>query len=277
MKTLTAFLAGVATVVGPIAVGFGSAVMMASGPRPSPPPTRLEQHLADPAPAAPAQTAMTAVPAAQTANSGDQASVDPTPSVTPAGAAQSTTSPATSVQQPSQPAAQPQPGLAAQFHSDFQNRYPQNSLARAADEDISRYIQKRNRRWAKHHLHDFDAGDPSAGEIQQSQRESPLPSSSQPSTQAASQSNAAVAQPTTPGASADRRPQNPVSVATDDEARRYIQKRYRRWARHHYRDDEEGNPAVVETRQAPRDVQPFGDRIVVHSRPFFNFGHDDED
>jgi len=252
MKTLTAYLAGVATVVGSIAVGFGSALMVTSGPQPATQSTRLEQRLADQSPPAPTQTAIAAVPAAQSTNPGDHANSDRAPSAAPAAASQSTALPATASVQPPQPDAQLQPGSAAQFHSDFQDQHSQNSYARANGEDLRRYLQKRDRRWARRHLRDNDEGAAAS-------------TSSPTIAQSTAEPNAQPSQP-------DARPQT-----ADDDVKRSVQKRNRRWAKQHFRNNDEDNPSVIGTAQTPRDgLPPFGERIVVHSRPFFGFGSDDD-
>jgi hypothetical protein len=310
MNSLTAYFAGVATVVGSIAVGFGSAMMMTDSPPTSRPPTKLEQHLASSTP-----SAATATPAAasSTVSAGSSSSGDPSPSTAAAEAVAQPVAPAstsvanvqssppstiqpsapTSTQPTSQSNGQPsqqdsQPSLAAQSRSDVQGERPPSSFARATDEDFKRYIQKRDRRRAKRHFRNDEEGNPPVAEIRQDQRESApgapsvVPSPSLPSN-APSTSTASV-QRSQPDVAAqshssvqDARAADASARAVDREVKRDIQNRNRQWAKRHPRnqDEDDGSP-VVQVQQGPR-VTPFAFGDGVRSRPFFGLGGDDDD
>jgi hypothetical protein len=181
LKSLTAYFAGVATVVGSIAAGFGGALMATDSPRAEAPPTRAEQHLADRAGAAsPLQAVVTPASTSPTTGAGEGSNAASVPSialtqpVAPAPAQSSGSLAVQSDAQPSQSNVPPLPGAATRFHSDFQERRPQDSVAKATDADLRRYIQKRNRRWAKRHFRNNDEGN-SPVEIQQDRRDGAPP------------------------------------------------------------------------------------------------------
>ena len=236
MRNSTAYFAGVATVFTATALGFGGALILtsATNSRTSTEPTKLERSVASPVQASPPPDTKTATTTETKATAQSQAPATPAqlpqsvslPSE-PAQSASTTLPTPASVQQPS---ATPE-----QSATDAQAKAPANAFAGGTDEEVRKYIHKRERRRAHRHYRNDDAttsaqvsnsADPNAG-----QPTTPAHSSSDSSTQPAAQEQAQPRQSQTHDQTASR--------AGDSDAGKMKRKHHRHWTRSYARDDDE--------------------------------------
>jgi len=287
MRNSTAYFAGVATVFTATALGFGGSLLLtsATAPRSPPEPTKLERSVAAPAQAAPS-------PDTRSAASSDAASPQAANQAQPAAAAQAQQA----AQVPAQAAPSPQPPSSTQpqaqplstttaSDSDQSTvtrttRSPADAYARSTDEDVRKYIRKRDRRLARRHNRGEDVvTSQTSNVLDQSNSQSPTQSSS--TQQGASPQQASSAQSGASGSvESEIKAPDQASVKADNaDTRRAKRKHDRRWARGNARDndddlrgDNRGQP--LDVRETPRDEGPpffAGPRW----RPFFS-GNDDD-
>jgi hypothetical protein len=284
MRNSTAYLAGVATVFSATALGFAGAMVLTNATTPQPPAehAKLERSVASPAQASPSvDTKLNATAnSSGTAQGSNQEPAPPAVSPAPNKPAQqaATNSPpaqtSSSAQTQSETSAQPaisgveQSSNASQAQAS-QAKSAANAYARSSDEDVRRFIRRRERHWARRHYRDDDttiaAQDAKSGQNIQSQ---PSASDNQPSLHASTQP--------TQIKSADQ-----TSAKVDDpDSGKMKRKHDRRWtsgrSTDHYgagRDDDW--PRSFEARQIPEEDAPQTFFGTPRWRPFFGDSDDD--
>jgi len=155
MKTVTAYFAGVATVLGAMAAGFAGALVL-TGPTSSPPSSvassgfEAKARAADNEAKAPTDNARVAgQPASAASNSPGPTPIKEATNQSAKPAPQSSR-PAS---QSSKPASQSTASAPDSTDASDQSR-GKNSYARASSADLEKYIHKRDRRWVRRHLRD---------------------------------------------------------------------------------------------------------------------------
>jgi len=273
MRNSTAYFSGVATVFTATALGFGGALILTSATAPRSPaePTKLERSIVAPLQAAPPADAKSAAGDAGGTQSPSQA-----PRVIPAQAQQSpqpsvpdTPSPqvVSPVQTPAQASRQITASRPDQSTATPAAQAPANAYARSSDEDVRKYLRKRDRHWARRHYRD------------ETSMAAQAPDSAD---QSGSQSLTVVS--STQSGSESTEPQikapDQTSAKVDNaDARRGKRKHDRRWARGNpgdnddgYRTDDRGQS--IEARDTPQqEAPPFFARR--NWRPFFSDSDDD--
>ncbi len=277
MRNSTAYFAGVATVFTATALGFGGAMFLTNptAPRSSAEPAKLERSVASPPRASSSvETKPTAdVTPAETTQSSNQAPAAPSP----APANRQPTQQATTAPQPSsepqgqpQPAAQTTAAAAEQATADPQLKSPANAYARGSDEDVRKYIRKRERRWARRHYRDGDAT--TATQDADSSAPNTQSPSSVSSSQPAAQGQAKPLQIKTADQSSAK--------ADDVDAGKAKRKHDRHWTRSYARDDDErardeDHARSFESRRPAEDDAPQTFFGMPRWRPFLSDSDDD--
>jgi hypothetical protein len=277
MHNSTAYFAGVATVFTATALGFGGALFLTSSTAPRSPaePTKLERSVAAPAQAVPSPDGRSV----GTGNAGTTQGLSQT-SPLPGGAPQQSTqqSAASSPQEQTASTAQtpkqapPQPAAtdanqSRQSPAASAPQSPENAYARSTDEDIRKYVRRRDRRWAHRHYRDEDAIAAKASEpVEQSVSQSSTPGSS------AQSESPQANQP--PAKSADQS----LAKANDADTVRSKRRHDRRWARGYMRSDDslrgDSRGQSVDIHETPQDeAPPF--IAPPRWRPFFSADDDD--
>jgi hypothetical protein len=270
MRNSTAYFAGVATVFAATALGFGGAMILTSATTPRSPTeqTKLERSVAAPAQASPAPDTKTTTTI--------EASATPQSQATPEQPPQSASPPSQPVHSaptvPQTPAStlqsSPSPEQSA---TDLQEKASANAYARGSDEDIKKYIRKRERHWARRHYHDGGAATSEQVSNSADQNAGQSTTSSNSSLQPAAQEQVQSGQSKTPDQTAAK--------GDNADAGKAKRTHDRRWTRSYARDDNERVQAPdrqsLEVREIPPEEAPqpfFGMR---RWRPFFDSGDDD--
>jgi len=268
MRNSTAYFAGVATVFAATALGFGGAMILTSATTPRSPaePTKLQRSVAPLAQASP--SADTKTPTTTEANATSPAPPrPPQPASLPSEPVQSAST------TPQTPASTQQPFTApGQSVTDAQAKAPANAFARGSDDNVRKYIRKRERRWAHRHYRNDHAT--TSAQVSNSTD----PNASQPTASAHSSSDSA-----TPPAAQEQAQPGPTqtrdqttSRADDSDTRKVKRKHERRWTRSYARDDDEradGQRSLEVREMPPQDApQPFFG--VPRWRPVFDDGDD---
>ncbi len=279
MRNSTAYFAGVATVFTATALGFGGAMIVtnATAPRSPAEPTKLEQSVASSAQASPS-------PEAKTANGTPQSP----PLASPAATSVQPQEPASS--SPSQPtqtasiasqipasAQAPTPAAAPvleQSTADSQATMPATAYAHGSDQDLRKYIRKRERHWARQHYRDDDATTAQASDSAEQHAQSSV--SSQSSSGSSSRSAPQRQTQRGPIKTADQ-----TSARLDgNDAGKVRRKRDRRWGHGYSGDDDErirgeDRSRSFEVREAPREEAPQPFFGMPRWRPLLSDSDDD--
>jgi hypothetical protein len=274
MRNSTAFFAGVATVFSTTALGFAGAMMLTTATPQSP----TEHAKLERSGALPAQVAQSADPKPITSsNSSGTTEIANQSPAAPAAVAESrqppqqaaTTSPPPQVQPG--PSAEPKASAAEQSAASSQVTSASNAYARGSDEDIRKYVRKRERHWAHRHYRDDSATtngqDPkSVGKDDQEQ-------SSASENQATSQGQTQPAQTKTADQTATK--------VDDTDSGRVKRKHDRHWTRAYSRDPgerghDETRAQSFEVREMPREDAPQTFFGTPRWRPFFSDSDDDD-
>ena len=283
MRNSTAYFAGVATVFSATALGFGGAMMLTAATTPQSPTEHaaLERSVASPARASPLADPkpITTTYTSGTVESANQSSGAHAAVPEPRQPSQqsTTTAPSPLVQpepsaqvQPA-PSAQPKASGAEQSDASSQMKSASNAYARSSDEDIRKYVHKRERHWAHRHYRDENAT--TGGQDPKSVGQNDQPQSSASENQAESEGQTQSAQIKTAG-------QTPAKVDGSD-AGKVKRKHDRHWTRTYSRDPGErdhdkARAPSFEVREMPRDDAPETFFGAPRWRPFFSDSGDDD-
>lgn len=278
MRNSTAYFAGVATVFTATALGFGGAMIVtnATAPRSPAEPTKLERSVASAAQASPSPGAKTATTAetSETPQSPPLATSAQPQQLAQQPASSSAPQPTQAASTASQTPASAQPPAPEQSEADLQAKMSANAYARGSDEDMRKYIRKRERHWARRHYRDDDATTAQVSSSSDQNTQSPVPSQS---------SSESLSQPAPQGRAQPGRIKtaDQASARADDGDTSKVRRKHdRHWGRGHSRDDDErvraeNQTRSFEVRETPRAEvsQPlFG---MPRWRPFFSDSDDD--
>jgi hypothetical protein len=283
MRNSTAYFAGVATVFTATALGFGGAMIVtnATAPRSPAEPTKLERSVASSAQPSPSPDVKTATiagtsgtPQSPPLASAAATSVQPQQpaSSSPSQPTQtaSTASQTPAAAQSSTPAAAP---ALEQSTANSQATTPANAYAHGSDQDIRKYIRKRERHWARRHYRDDDATTAQASNSAEQNAQSSVSSpSSGSSSQSVPQGQAQPGQIKTA---------DPTSARLDDDNTSNVRRKHdRRWGRGYSKGDDvrirgEDQSRSFEVREAPREEAPQPFFGMPRWRPLLSDSDDD--
>jgi hypothetical protein len=282
MRNSTAFFAGVTTVFSATALGFAGAMMLTTATPQSPTEhTKLERSVAPPAQAAqsadpkPAQSA-DPKPITSTNSSGTTEIANQSPAA-PAAVAEprqppqqaATTSPPPQVQPG--PSAEPKASAAEQSAASSQVTSASNAYARGSDEDIKKYVRKRERHWAHRHYRDDNAT--TGGQDPKSVDKDDKEQSPASENQTASQGQTQPAQ--------TKKADQTATKVDDTDSGKVKRKHDRRWTRAYSRDSgerghDEARAPSFEVREMPREDAPQTFFGTPRWRPLFSDSDDDD-
>jgi hypothetical protein len=283
MRNSTAYFAGVATVFSATALGFAGAMMLTTATTSQSPTehSKLEQSTASPAQASPLADPK---PIATTNSSGTTEIADQSPAA-PAAASEPRQRPQPAAATSPSPQAQPespthqQPAMSGQPKSpgvgepdaSSQVTSASNAYARGSDEDIRKYVHKRERHWARRHYRDDNAT--TGGQDAKSVGQNDWSPSSASENQAASQAQAQPAQIKT----ADQ-----TSAKIDGSDPSKVKRKHgRHWSRTYSRGSGERGRDEARTpwfavREAPSEDAPQTFFGTPRWRPLFSDTDDDD-
>ncbi len=280
MRNSTAYFAGVATVFSATALGFAGAMMLSTATTPRSPAehTKLERSDASSGQASSPDKAEPAVRAYSSETTQDSNQSLPPPadsSVAPQSSAKRTptASPPAQTSNPGrlQPetSVQPTTAGAAQPATSSQAGSAANAYGRSSDEDVTKYIRKRQRQWA--HRHYRNEGTTTAVQDAKS------PDQSDQSQRSVSENKPTTPAETQPGQT--KTAEQTATKANDADTSKAKRKHDRHWARGYQRNDDRGHDEdrarSLEVREMPGEDAPQTFFEVPRWRPFFSDSDDD--